>query len=42
MSFKRLSPEDYTISSDSVTAPLWTTNLPALALFFTSSTQEAG
>ncbi len=41
MSFKRLDPEDFILSADSITAPLWSTNNPALNTFFTSSTQEA-
>jgi hypothetical protein len=41
MSFKRLDPEDFILSADSITAPLWTTNNPTLTQFFTSSTQEA-
>ena len=40
MSFKRLDPEDFILSADSITAPLWTTNSPTLTTFFTSSTQE--
>lgn len=42
MSFNRLAPEDFVISSDSVTAPLWTVNSPTLTSFYTSSVQEAG
>lgn len=42
MSFKRLDPQDFVISSDSVTAPLWTDNAPTLTAFYTSSVQEAG
>jgi hypothetical protein len=41
MSFKRLDPEDFILSADSITAALWTTNNPTLNTFFTSSTQEA-
>jgi hypothetical protein len=40
MSFKRLDPEDFILSADSITAPLWTTNSPTLTTFFTSSAQE--
>jgi hypothetical protein len=40
MSFKRLDPEDFILSADSITAPLWTTNSPILTTFFTSSAQE--
>lgn len=42
MSFKRLDPEDFVVSSDSITATLWSTGAPALTQFFTSSVQEAG
>lgn len=42
MSFKRLDPEDFVISSDSVTAPLWTGGSPSLTVFYSSSIQEAG
>lgn len=41
MSFKRLDPEDFLISADSVTAGAWTNDIPTLSTFFTSSTQEA-
>ena len=41
MSFKRLDPEDFILSADSITAPLWSTSNPTLIQFFTSSTQEA-
>ena len=40
MSFKRLDSEDFILSADSITAPLWTTNSPTLTTFFTSSAQE--
>ena len=42
MSFNRLAPEDFVISSDSVTAPLWSAGSPSLTSFFSSSVQEAG
>ena len=42
MSFKRLDPEDFLISADSVTAGAWTGNTPTLTTFFTSSVQVAG
>lgn len=42
MSFKRLDPEDISISAESVTAPVWTGNLTTLTTFFTSSTQANG
>jgi hypothetical protein len=38
MSFKRLDPEDFLVSVDSVTATAWSTNSPTLTAFFTSST----
>ncbi len=40
MSFKRLDPQDFILSSDSITSPLWTGYVPTLSTFFTSSTQE--
>ncbi len=42
MSFKRFDPEDFVISSDSITSTLWSTGAPSLTQFFTSSVQEAG
>jgi len=42
MSFKRLDPEDFLISADSITAGAWTGNSPTLSKFFTSSVQVAG
>jgi hypothetical protein len=39
MSFNRLSPDDFLISADSVTAGAWTGNLPTLTQFYTSSVQ---
>jgi len=41
MSFKRLDPEDFVVSSDSITATLWSTDTPTLTEFYTSSVQEA-
>ncbi len=41
MSFKRLDAEDFVISADSVQSTAWSTGLPALTSFFTSSTQLA-
>ena len=35
MSFKRLEPEDISISAESVVAPLWSTNAVQLSTFFT-------
>jgi hypothetical protein len=42
MSFKRLDPEDLVVSSDTISATLWSSASPTLTTFFTSSTQEAG
>jgi hypothetical protein len=42
MAFNRLAPEDFVVSADSVTAPLWSGNAPTLTIFHTSSVQEAG
>ena len=42
MSFNRLDPSDFVVSSDSITATLWSGALPTLTTFFTSSVQEAG
>jgi hypothetical protein len=42
MSFKRLDPEDFIVSSDSIVAACWTGNNPTLTTFFTSSNQVAG
>ena len=42
MSFKRLDPEDFLISADSITAGAWYGNNPTLTEFHTSSVQEAG
>lgn len=43
MSFKRLDPQDVTVSAESVVAPLWSTGLSTLpnTSFYTSSTQVA-
>jgi hypothetical protein len=40
MAFKRLDPEDFLLSADSITATIWTDYLPTLTTFFTSSAQE--
>jgi len=40
MSFKRLDPQDFVVSADSITSTLWSSDVPSLATFFTSSTQE--
>lgn len=42
MSFKRLDPEDFLISAESVTAGAWTGNIPSLTTFYTSSAQKDG
>lgn len=39
MSFKRLDPEDITISAESIVAPAWTNQVTTLTSFFTSSIQ---
>ena len=41
MSFKRLDPEDISISAESIVAPLWSTDAIELTTFFTSSAQVA-
>jgi hypothetical protein len=42
MAFKRFDPEDFVVSSDSITSTLWSTGNPTLTTFFTSSVQSAG
>lgn len=42
MSFNTLSPEDFVVSSDSITATLWSDGTTILTTFFTSSTQSTG
>jgi hypothetical protein len=37
MSFTRLDPTDFVVSADSVTAPAWSSNIPTLSSFYTSS-----
>jgi hypothetical protein len=37
MSFTQLAPTDFVISSDSITAPAWSSNQPQLTTFFTAS-----
>lgn len=39
MSFKRLDPEDFLVSSDSITSTMWSTGVATLTNFFTSSVQ---
>ena len=38
MSYTQLDPTDFVISSDSITAPAWSNNLPVLSTFITAST----
>ena len=42
MAFKRLDPENFVVSSDSVTSTVWSNNTPSLNTFFSSSTQTEG
>jgi hypothetical protein len=42
MSFNRLAPEDIVVSSDSITATLWSGGAVTLTSFYTSSNQQAG
>jgi hypothetical protein len=42
MAFKRLDPEDFVVSSDSVTSTVWSNNSPSLNDYFTSSAQTEG
>ncbi len=42
MSFKRLDPEDFLVSADTITAGAWTGNTPTLTQFITNSVQEGG
>jgi hypothetical protein len=42
MSFKRLDPQDISISAEAIAAPLWSTGVANLQSFFTSSNQVAG
>jgi len=42
MSFKRLEADDFLVSSNAISATAWTTGLPTLSTFFTSSTQSNG
>jgi hypothetical protein len=42
MSYNRLDPSDFVISSDSISATLFSEGAPTLTQFWTSSTQEAG
>ena len=40
--FITLDPADFVVSSDAITATLWSGGNPTLSTFYTSSTQEAG
>ena len=42
MSFNRLDPSDFVISTDAISSTLWSNNSPALTAVFTSSAQVAG
>ena len=42
MSFTKLDPTDFVVSSDSVTAPAWSTNAPTLTSFYTLSGNATG
>jgi hypothetical protein len=42
MGFKRLDPEDFVISADTVTSTVWSNNSVSLNTYFTSSVQENG
>ena len=42
MAFNRFAPEDFVVSSDAISATLWSGGTPTLSTFFTSSTQAAG
>jgi hypothetical protein len=42
MSFKRLDAEDFVVSADSIQGIAWSTGLPTLSNFFTSSAQKVG
>ena len=42
MAFKRFDPEDFVVSSDSITSTLWSTGNPTLTNFYTSSIQSSG
>ena len=42
MSFKRLDPEDISISAEAISSPLWSTGTATLSNFYTSSNQVNG
>lgn len=41
MSFKRLTPSDFLVGIDTISATVWSAASPTLTTYFTSSTQEA-
>ena len=41
MAFKRLDPEDFVVSSDTITGTVWSSGTPNLSTFFTSSAQTS-
>jgi len=41
MSFTKLDPSDLVISTDSVTAPAWSSNVPVISSFYTSTPAQA-
>jgi hypothetical protein len=41
MAFKRFDPQDFVVSSDSITSTVWSAGNPTLATFYTSSIQLA-
>jgi hypothetical protein len=42
MSFNRLDPSDFVVSTDAISSTLWSNNTPTLTAVFTSSAQVAG
>ena len=42
MSFKTLDPQDFLVSTDSITAPCWTNYSNPILSLYTSSVQVAG
>ena len=41
MSFTTLGPSDFVVSTDSITAPAWSSNIPVLASFYTQTPANA-
>jgi len=41
MSFTSLDPSDFVISTDSITAPAWSSNVPTLSTFYTSTPAQS-